>query len=117
MIIVLAIYFFALKSGMPEAEIRSMAFATLITGNLLLIIKNRSRTKGFIGSLMTPNKAQWWIIGLALFFLTLVVYVPLLQSLFKLGALNATELSICFGAGLLSILWFEVISKFYKRKH
>jgi P-type Ca2+ transporter type 2C len=115
MIIVLAIYFYALKSGLPEAEIRALSFATLITGNLLLIIKNRSRTKSFFGSLITPNKAQWWIIGLALFFLTLVVYVPFLQSLFKLYALNVTELLICFGAGLLSILWFEVVSKIYKR--
>jgi P-type Ca2+ transporter type 2C len=117
MIIVLAIYFFALKSGLPETEIRSMAFTTLITGNLLLIVKNRSRTKSFFGSLISPNKAQWWIIGLALFFLALVVYLPILQSLFKLGALNVTELSICFGAGLLSILWFEVVSKIYRRTH
>lgn len=117
MIIVLAIYFFALKSGLPETEIRAMAFATLITGNLLLIVKNRSRTKSFFGSLLSPNKAQWWIIGLALFFLASVVYVPFLQSLFKLGALNVTELSICFGAALLSVLWFEAVSKIYKRKH
>jgi Ca2+-transporting ATPase len=117
MIIVLAIYFFALKSGLPEVEIRAMAFATLITGNLLLIVKNRSRTKSFFGSLMIPNKAQWWIISLALFFLALVVYVPVLQSLFKLGALNLAEISICFGAGLLSILWFEIISKIYRRTH
>jgi Ca2+-transporting ATPase len=66
---------------------------------------------------MIHNKAQWWIIGLAFFFLALVVYVPVFQSLFKLGALNLAEISICVGAGLLSILWFEIISKIYRRTH
>ncbi len=114
--VVLGVYIFAMKTGLPEAKVRTMSFTTLIIGNLLLIVKNRSRMSGFFKSLMTPNIAQWWVAGVAILFLILIIYVPFLQTLFKLQALQLNEFLICFGAGLLSIVWFEIISKVYKEK-
>ena len=116
LIVVLGVYILAMKTGLPETKIRTISFTSLIIGNLLLIVKNRSRTKGFFKSLITPNIAQWWVAGAAIFFLILVIYVPFLQSLFKLQALGVFEFLICFAAGLVSIVWFEIISKVYKEK-
>lgn len=117
LLVVLTVYLVTLRSGLPIEEVRAMSFTALIVGNILLIVKNRSTEKSFFGSLLTPNVAQRWVAGMAIFFLAIVMYVPFFQKLFKIHALNITELLICFGAGLVSILWFEIISKIYKRQN
>ena len=114
LIVVLGVYIFAMSLGLQEAKVRTMSFTTLIIGNLLLIVKNRSRMNGFFKTLITPNIALRWVAGTAILFLILIIYVPFLQTLFKLQALQINELLICFAAGLLSIVWFEIISKIYK---
>ncbi|MDD5363240.1 MAG: cation-translocating P-type ATPase [Ignavibacteria bacterium] len=111
--IVLGVYIFAMNSGYPDAKVRTMAFTTLILGNLLLIVKSRSRTSGFFKSLITRNVAQWWVSGLAVFFLMLIINVPFLQSLFKFQSLTIYEISICFAAGLVSIMWFGIVTMMY----
>jgi len=114
--VVLGVYIFAMKTGLPESKIRTMSFTTLIIGNLLLIVKSRSRTNNFFKTLITPNIAQRWIAGIAIIFLIMIIYVPILQTLFKLQSLQIIELLICLFAGLISIIWFEIISKIYKEK-
>jgi P-type Ca2+ transporter type 2C len=112
--VVMGVYIFAMNSGYPDSKVRTMAFTTLIIGNLLLIVKSRSRTSGFFKSLITRNVAQWWVSGLAVFFLMLVINVQFLQSLFKLQSLTIYEILICFAAGLLSIVWFGIVTILYK---
>lgn len=42
-------------------------------------------------------------------FLGLILYVPLLQNLFRFSTLYPIDLAICVAAGVLSTLWFEVL--------
>jgi Ca2+-transporting ATPase len=71
---------------------------------------------GFFKTLLTPNIAQRWVAGVAILFLLMIIYIPFLQSLFKIQALQVSEFLICIAAGLISILWFEIISLLYRRK-
>lgn len=109
LIILLCIFVIALKRGQGEEEARALTFTTLIIANLGLIFTNRSWTRIVLDTLRSPNTALWWVTGGALIFLGLVLYVPFLQNLFRFSILHPVDFLICLAAGVVSILWFEVL--------
>ncbi len=100
------VYFFVYRMESPE-EARALSFTTLIIANLGLILTNRSWSRTIFATLRTPNRALWWVIGGAVFFLSLVLYIPVIRGLFKFSFLHTSDLLICITAGITSILWFE----------
>jgi Ca2+-transporting ATPase len=106
--VVLIIYLLALSRGLPEPEARSLTFTTIVFANLGLIFTNRSWSETFFQSLRSPNKALWWVFGGTLCCLFLVLYIPALQVLFWFGPVPPGYLVACAGAGVISILWFEL---------
>ncbi len=88
---------------------RAMAFVTLIIANLGLILANRSWSRTIWKTLSSPNPALWWVLGGAMLFLGLAVYVPIIRTVFHFSSVSAVQLGIAFGAGILSVLWFELI--------
>jgi Ca2+-transporting ATPase len=107
--IVAAVYLIAMRRALGENEVRTLTFTTLIVANLGLIMTNRSWTRTIFDTLRSPNPALWWVLGGALVFLGLVLYVPFLQNLFHFATLHAMDVCICLGAGAVSIAWFEVL--------
>ncbi len=105
--VVLGVFLIAIYTGQGEFEARALSFATLIIANLGLITTNRSWTQSMLDSLRTPNKAFWFVLAGALFFLTLVVRVSFLRDLFKFSTLHIPDLLLCIAAGAVSVLWFE----------
>jgi Ca2+-transporting ATPase len=63
----------------------------------------------------TPNPALWWVVGGALVFLAVVIYVPFVRDLFGFASLHFIDLVICFMAGIASVLWFEGLKIFNGR--
>jgi P-type Ca2+ transporter type 2C len=114
LIIVLSVYLISLNLGQGENNARALCFTTLIIANLSLILTNRSWSSTIIGNIRSPNPALWWVIGGALLFLGLVLFIPPLQKLFGFGTLHWNDIIICFIAGMISILWFEVLKMFKK---
>ena len=111
LVILLLVYTLALRRDQVENEARALAFTTLIVANLGLILINRSWSSTVAGTLRSPNRALWWVVGGALLFLALALYVPFLRELFRFGALHPIDLAVSLTAGALSILWFEVFKK------
>jgi P-type Ca2+ transporter type 2C len=116
LVVILAVYYIAMHRGQGEKDARALTFCTLIIANLGLIMTNRSWSRTIPSTLKTPNKAVWWVLGGAVVFLGLVLYVPLLRDLFRFSTLHPLDLVICVAAGLLSITWFEVL-KLVSKKH
>jgi Ca2+-transporting ATPase len=108
LVIVILIFVVSLDRGLGENTARTMAFSTIVTANLALILTNRSWAHTIIGTLRKRNNAFWWIIGMALLALALVIYIPQLSRLFSFIPLDPVNLLICIGAGLASIIWFEI---------
>ncbi len=85
----------------------------MLTGDrakyLGLIFANRSRTLSIFKSLRMPNKALWWVTGGALFFLTIVLSIPVLRDVFQFAPLHRWEMALLFAGGLSSILFAESI--------
>jgi Ca2+-transporting ATPase len=106
---VISVYVAALSLGESVAQARTLSFITLIVSNLCLILTNRSWQRSALSSLKVSNTALLWVIGGALAFLALVVYVPWLQRLFHFAPMHLLDLAIAFAAGLFSIAWFEVM--------
>ncbi len=114
--IVFAVYLIAMGRGLNENEVRALTFTTLIIANLGLIMTNRSWTRTITDTLRSPNPALWWVIGGALAFLGLVLYVPFLQKLFYFVRLDALDVVICLTSGFVSIAWFEILKAMNGRR-
>jgi Ca2+-transporting ATPase len=97
------------STRIPEPEARAFAFATLVVGNLALILSNRSATRSLWATLRTPNWTLWWVVGLAWMLLLAALYIPWAVGVLRFAPLPAHELAAACGLGLLSVLWFEGI--------
>jgi len=116
LLIVLAVFCISLYRGHGELEARTLAFTTLIVANLGLILTNRSWTRTILETLRTPNSALALVMGGAIFFLFAILYVPFLRELFRFSILHPIDIVICVAAGVFSILWFEILKLFNKRR-
>ena len=56
------------------------------------------------------------IAGAALF-LGLAIYVPILQRLFHFERLHGVDILISLAAGVLSVIWFELVKLFSGKNH
>ncbi len=91
----------------PEPMARAIAFTTLVIANLGLILTNRSQTRFIPATLKVKSPTSWWIIGGTLFFLGLVLTVPVLQRLLRFEPLQTMDYARCLGVSFLSILLLE----------
>jgi Ca2+-transporting ATPase len=101
-------YYYALGQGEDEAYARAMAFATIVLGNLGLILANRSRTRSVLSTLRFPNPALYWVIGGTLAGLLMTLYVPYLNRLFRFAPPAAADLALCLAAAVAGLLWYEL---------
>ena len=104
------LYSHALLEGAGETAARTLAFTTIIIGNLALILSNRSATRSMFTTMVAPNPALWWVIGGALAALSIVLAVPELRDLFRLAAPSVGDVALSAVAAGAGVLWYE----FYK---
>jgi Ca2+-transporting ATPase len=109
LIMLVIVYVISLKRGQGEEDARALTFTSLIIANLGLIFVNRSWSRTVLATLRSPNAALWWVTGGAVVFLGLALYVPFLRDLFRFSVLHPFDIFICVGAGVVSVLWFEVL--------
>jgi Ca2+-transporting ATPase len=108
LIVVLLAYGWA-SGRIPEAEARAFAFATLVTGNLALILSNRSTAGSLWAMLRTPNATLWWVIAAALLLMASALYMPWAVEVLRFAPLPAHELASAVGLGLVSVMWIEAV--------
>lgn len=99
----------------PVGEARAFAVATLVTGNLALILSNRSATQLLWATLRTPNSTLWVVVGQVMALLMSALYVPWAVGVLRFAPLPAHELATAIALGLLSVVWFEGI-KWIRRR-
>lgn len=103
----LAVLGYVLHHGASETEARALVFSTLVSGNLGLILANRSWRHSFLQGLSSRNPALWWVVVGAFTFLILALYLPALQKVFHFSPVTIGSLLISLAAGLCSAFWFE----------
>lgn len=114
LVAVSAVVWWAHRGGRPIEAVRTLAFVTLLAGNLTLVLVNRSWSEPLWKTLVRPNLALWLVVLGALGFMTAALQVPSVSSLFGFTAVGASELLTASALGMGSLLWFEV-SKLLRR--
>jgi len=76
------VYVMAWQSGLDQALVASLTFASVVAGNLGLIAVNRS-DEGLGGAIRPNNAAFWWIVALASLTLAASLYAQPLSALFR----------------------------------
>jgi Ca2+-transporting ATPase len=101
---------FLLARSSHSAEVaRALTFATLVVASIVIILVNRSWTKSAFAMLRVPNNALKWVVFGACIFLAVVLTVPFAQRLFYFAPLHPMDLIFSLGAGLICVLWFEIL--------
>jgi len=113
LIIILLVYYLSIREVHINNEVRAITFATLIMGNLFLIITNLSKTRNFFQVIYEKNWPRTIIISIAIIMLICVNSIPILQTIFqfKNPGFNHFLISILGASFVLLIL--EII-KFLK---
>jgi Ca2+-transporting ATPase len=104
----LGVFLFSRSNHQPDAA-RALTFLTLVVSVLVIILANRSWTRGIVSMLRVPNSALWWVVGGTTAFLALVLLVPMAQGLFHFSPLHAGDMALSFGAGVACLMWFELL--------
>ncbi len=109
LVAILAVYLWAVFSGREDTVVRSMAFVTLVVGNVLLILVNRSHSLSALATLrLRSNPTVPWIVVGAALMLLLMLTLPGLRAGFHLGALTSGEAGLAALAGVGGVAWFEI---------
>ncbi len=104
--------------GHPDEDTRrALAFTTLVVANICLILTNRSWSRSILSMFREPNSALWWVVVGATVGMSLILTVPFLRRLFHFSTLDLNDFLLCLAAGVISILWFEVLKLTVFRKN
>ncbi|MDP3699561.1 MAG: cation-translocating P-type ATPase [Hylemonella sp.] len=111
---VLGVYLWGTQQ-LDEAQARSLAFSTLVLGNLALIVSNRAGPRGLLASLWVPNGMLWGVMAFTLGLLALALYLPPLTGVLHMVPLSAGLLGIALAGAGACLLWFEGIRAMARR--
>ncbi len=110
--VVFAVYLWSILTGRPDELVRSVTFATLVIGNLALILVNRSwRLSIWRSFAERTNRTLYWILGVAGVLLVVLLTVPGIRNAFNFGPMSWREWLIALVAGFVGVSWFEVYKK------
>jgi Ca2+-transporting ATPase len=108
-LVVVLLYWLSLRSGIAEAESRTIAFVTLVAANCALLFSSRSSVAGVGRALGQITPISYWVVGGTLLALAAVTCIPLLAGPFGFAR---PPISLWFGAlaaGGMSFMLFELV--------
>ena len=107
-------FHYLVDTGSSVEYARSFSLITLIVANVILVLVNRSNTQYLIHIFKEKeNKARLFINSISLVILACIVYIPILQPLFKTSAVHLKMLIVAAFIGIASTGWWELV-KIYK---
>lgn len=93
-----------------------MVFMVLISSNIFLTLVNRSFYYSIWTTLKYKNNLVPLIIGITLILSALLLFVPPLTRFFQFETLNTNQLGIAVIAGMISVLWYEIVKGIKRAK-
>jgi Ca2+-transporting ATPase len=114
--LVAAIFIVAFRRGMPENEVRALAFFSLVVTIVSLIFVNRSFSASLVTALRRPNSALALVILVVAMTLSLTLLWPLATGLFRFGPLHLDDLLLTLGAGVLVLVLLELVKPLWRKR-
>jgi Ca2+-transporting ATPase len=113
-LLVAGIYVLSIRAGMPEDEVRALAFVSLVLTNLGLILVNRSFSASLISAFRRTNRTLWWVLAATVAFLGVVFAWLPARALFRFGPLHADDLAISLAAGAAVLILLDLIKPLWR---
>lgn len=112
--LVAAIFVVALNRGMPVDEVRALTFFALVMSIVALILVNRSTSASILKAIRRPNRALAIVLPLVVLMLAATLVVPLISKLFRFGPLQADDLLLTLGSGVVVLVVLELIKPLWR---
>lgn len=116
LVLVAAIFLSATYRGMPENEVRALAFFSLVMTIVGLIIVNRSFSASLAEAILRPNSTLVMVLVVVSTILGLTLLWPFASNLFRFGPLHFDDLSLTLGAGIFVLLLLEALKSLWRRR-
>ena len=113
---VLFTYQYAIFNGSSEAITRTMTFTVLIASNIFLTLINRSFYYSIFTTIRYKNNMVLFIVFITVTLVALMLYIKPLTSFFEFETLTLMQLATCIVIGFVSVIWFEIVKIFNRRK-
>lgn len=117
LLVILAVYGYALWQNYGETDARTMAFVTLLVSNLMLITASLAGESSILKIPFLKNKAYWWVMGCALVMMALILTMPWLRNLFHFDPLHPIDYAICVIASIGCLFLLSIIRHFMHFNH
>ena len=114
--LVTIIFIVAFRRGMPEDEVRALAFFSLILTIIGLIFVNRSFSASLITALRRPNPTLAVVLLAVATMLGLTILWPFASDLFRFGPLHLDDLALTLGVGALLLLSLELLKPLWRAR-
>ena len=108
-VLVACIFVVAFRRGMPEEEVRALAFFSLILTIVSLIFVNRSFSASLVTAFHRPNPVLALVLLAVTTMLGLTLLWPVARDLFRFGPLHVNDLALTLGAGVFVLVVLEVL--------
>jgi Ca2+-transporting ATPase len=115
-VLVSVIFIVAFRRGMPEEEVRALAFFSLVMAIVSLIFVNRSFSTSLVMALRRPNQALVWVLLAVTTTLGLTLLWPFASGLFRFGPLHLDDLALTLGAGVLVLVFLELLKPVWRER-
>ena len=115
-VIVVGLYLALIMLEYPKSVATTIAFGSLVLGNLLLIIVSRSKEEHILGILKIVNPSQKWIIGFAIAAFALMVLIPIIRERFRFSEITIDGALLILISGALGLLWHESVKYLFRSK-
>jgi len=113
-VLVAVIFVVPLRRGMPEEEVRALAFFSLVLTIVSLIFVNRSFSASPVTALRRPNPALAVVLLAVTTMLSVTLLWPFARGLFRFGPLHLDDLTLTLGAGVLVLVLLELLKPLWR---
>ena len=115
-VLVAAIFVIGYRRGMPDTEVRALAFFSLVMTIVGLIFVNRSFSASLLTALRRPNPALASVLLAVAAMLGLSLLWPLASDLFRFGPLHWDDLTVTLGAGALVLVLLDLLKPIWRER-
>ncbi len=116
LLVVAAVYVGAFRRGLPQDEVRALAFVALVGANFALIIVSRTFRDSLMAAIGRPNASLGWGLGLAVGLLALMLGWPAARGFFGLGPLHLDDLLLCAAVTIGLLLSLQLLKRFWRAR-
>jgi Ca2+-transporting ATPase len=112
-VLVAVVFVVAFKRGMPEEEVRALAFFSLVLTIVSLIFVNRSFSASLVRALRRPNPALALVLLVVTTMLSVTLLWPFARGLFRFGPLHLDDIALTLSAGILVLVFLELLKRLW----